>query len=363
MQIISGIQPKPVRGVIYGPEGVGKSTLAASFPAPIFIDVEGGTARMDVQRTPRPTTWAEFRQTINWFAKNPHPYQTLVIDTADWAEALSIKQVIGQNGAKALGFGSDGKKDFGASYNQLADLWMDLLTQLDADFIDAMKMHVVFLAHSTTKKFELPEEEGEFDRYKLDLEKKVEAALKGWCDLMLFVNYRTIVHVETGTDGRVRKAKGTGGTRRIMYSQHCAAFDAKNRDGLPAEMDLGFAPIAKCFCPLSTAPAPAPAAVPAPVEQEEIPNDPVPCPPARPLSEAPVLSQQHIALRKLMEGAGVTWPQVSKAVADRRKARGQGLLYPEDTPFENIPVDLIDKLFIPHWANILGAVQTSGAAA
>lgn len=362
MQIISGIQPKPVRGVIYGPEGVGKSTLAAAFPAPVFIDVEGGTARLDVQRTPRPTTWAELRQQINWFAKNPHPYQTIVIDTADWAEALSIKQVIGQNGSKALGFGSDGKKDFGASYNQLADLWMDLLTQIDADFIEPMKMHVVFLAHSTTKKFELPEEEGEFDRYKLDLEKKVEAALKGWCDLMLFVNYRTIVNVETGSDGKVRRAKGTGGTRRIMYSQHCAAFDAKNRDGLPAEMDLGFAPIAKCFCQLGARTTPVSAPLPAAVVAPVVTPAPAPAPaPAAPAS-APAMTQQHVALRRLMEAAGVTWPQVSKAVADRRKERGQGLLYPEDTPFENIPTDLIDKLFIPHWENILGAVQSTNAA-
>ena len=41
--------------VIYGPEGIGKSTLAARFPQPLFIDTEGSTKELDVARLPAPT--------------------------------------------------------------------------------------------------------------------------------------------------------------------------------------------------------------------------------------------------------------------------------------------------------------------
>ena len=54
MNITSGIIPKAQKIVLYGPEGIGKSTLASRFPNPLFIDTEGSTARLDVRRMDRP---------------------------------------------------------------------------------------------------------------------------------------------------------------------------------------------------------------------------------------------------------------------------------------------------------------------
>lgn len=50
MKIIRGKIPGAKKVVIYGPEGIGKSTFAACFPAPVFIDTEGSTKDMDVDR-------------------------------------------------------------------------------------------------------------------------------------------------------------------------------------------------------------------------------------------------------------------------------------------------------------------------
>lgn len=55
--ITSGTIAAPVKTVLYGPEGIGKSTFAAQFPAPVFIDTEGGTKRLNVARLPAPTSW------------------------------------------------------------------------------------------------------------------------------------------------------------------------------------------------------------------------------------------------------------------------------------------------------------------
>lgn len=343
MQIIKGKQLKPVKGLIYGPEGVGKSSLAAQFPAPLFIDVEGGTSRLEVARTPRPTSFAHFKQMVGDIVRDQMGYQTLVIDTADWLEKLAVKQVCAQNGFAGMG----GNNDYGKSYNELAGMWSDLLTQLEADLIETGKMHVVFLAHSTTKKFELPEEDGQFDRYQLDLEKKVAPLLKAWCDLMLFVNYRTIVVV----DEKAKTAKGQGGTRRMMFAEHTAAFDAKNRDGLPREMDLGFAPINHCFVGLSAKVPNAPTAVATPAAAPIAATEPM-----KPTEAGPVLQPQHVALQQLLAGAGVTYEQLNAVLAARGK-------YPENTPLANIDPAFIEGYINPHWAKVLEMINSAAAAA
>lgn len=338
MQIITGKQPKPLKVLVYGPEGVGKSSLAKDFPKPVFIDVEGGTSRLDVARTPRPNTWAEFIRILTDLAKDTMGFETIVVDTADWAEKLAIKQVCAENGYKAMG----GNNDYGASYNHLAALWSSLLNQLEADFIETGKANVVFLAHSTTKKFELPEEEGQFDRYQLDLEKKVAPLLKAWSDMILFVNYKTIVNI----DEKAKTAKGAGGTRRVMFAEHTAAFDAKNRDGLPREMDLSFASLAKCFHVTKAAPVPVP--MPAPT--------PTPAPEPASTTEVPALSPQHRAFQKLLETSGVTYSDVLGVLVAKRR-------YPEGTPMENIDPQFIDGFICPHWEKILDAIKGGTKAA
>jgi nicotinamide riboside kinase len=87
MKIVKGKQTKPQRVVIYGVESVGKSTFAANFPAPLFLDVEGGTAHLD-------TTRAEIGSAVELdealAACKGNEYQTIIIDSADWAERLVL---------------------------------------------------------------------------------------------------------------------------------------------------------------------------------------------------------------------------------------------------------------------------------
>ena len=88
--ITTGVLDSPVKTVLYGPEGIGKSTFASHFPAPVFIDTEGGTKRLNVARLPQPTSWAMLLDEVNEVRKGSIPCGTLVIDTADWAERLAI---------------------------------------------------------------------------------------------------------------------------------------------------------------------------------------------------------------------------------------------------------------------------------
>ena len=83
LNIITGVIIRALKIIIYGVEGVGKSTLAAQFPDPLFIDVEGGTSQMNVRRIQRPATWEELLSLIIEVAKTPGICKTLVLDTLD----------------------------------------------------------------------------------------------------------------------------------------------------------------------------------------------------------------------------------------------------------------------------------------
>lgn len=345
MEITRGKIQKPTKAVFYGPEGIGKSSLAAKLPNPVFTDVEGGTSRLDVARTPRPTSWAHFQQIVADMTKDSQGFQTWVIDTADWLEKLAIVQTCSELNISSLGGAQKGNKDaaWGASYNHLSGMWNGMLTQLEADFVDTGRMHIVFLAHSTTRKFELPEEEGAFDRYELAMEKKTGKSLREWADLLLFLNYQTVVNVTKEAKGNMpAQGKAQGGSRRMMFTEHAAAFDAKNRDGLPRVLDLDATNIMPAFLGVSaTQQRPVTPAVPA------VAPKPAAQPPA-----APGLKQQHRAMQKLMADAGVTYEEVMTVVRSKKS----GSIYPEGTPIENVDPAFIDGFINPHWERIKGAI-------
>ena len=101
-EITSGTIAAPVKTVLYGPEGIGKSTFAAQFPAPVFIDTEGGTKRLNVARLPAPTSWAMLLDEVAEVSRGSVPCGTLVIDTADWAERLCITAVCARAKVKGI---------------------------------------------------------------------------------------------------------------------------------------------------------------------------------------------------------------------------------------------------------------------
>ena len=98
--VTTGIQNAPVKTVLYGPEGIGKSTFASYFPDPVFIDTEGGTKRLNVKRLPQPTSWTMLLDEVAEVRKGSVPCGTLVIDTADWAERLCIQAVCQSQGER-----------------------------------------------------------------------------------------------------------------------------------------------------------------------------------------------------------------------------------------------------------------------
>lgn len=234
MKIISGTIQRPVKLVIYGPEGIGKSTLASHAPNPLYIDTEGGTAHLNVRRVEKPKNWEELLNDIREISLSPTICGTLILDTADWAEQLCTDSVCSRNGKSSIeDFG------YGKGYTLLAEEWQKLLHALDG-VINA-GINVILTAHAKMRKFEQPDETGSYDRWEMKLSKQIAPLVKEWCDALLFLNYKT--YVVADKDG---KKKAQGG-KRVIYASHHPCWDAKNRHGLPDEMDMDYQKIAALF--------------------------------------------------------------------------------------------------------------------
>src|SRR4051812_24717702 len=90
---------KPVRAVVYGTEGVGKSTLLARAPRPIVIGAEDGTSQLEVARFPEPESWEDILEAVRVLTDEPHEFQSVGFDTLDWMEPLCWRRVA-QDGGK-----------------------------------------------------------------------------------------------------------------------------------------------------------------------------------------------------------------------------------------------------------------------
>lgn len=372
MQITRGKRARAQKVVVYGPEGIGKSTFAAQFPEPLFIDTEGSTDNMDVARMDKPTSYTMLKNQIAWVKANPTVCKTLVIDTIDWAESLVIADVCAQHGKKGI-------EDFGwgNGYTYTKEEMGRLLNQL-GELVD-LGINVVLTAHAQMRKFEQPDEMGSYDRWELKLGKKTSSQtaplVKEWADMVLFANYKTVVM--TADNG---KKKATGG-QRVLYTQHHPAWDAKNRHGLPEEMPFDYAGIAHIFNqapaqpqpqpasqPQQTAPEPAPqvtaqeqtsTAEPAPQVQPQSQETPQqatqayesltqPAPERQPYQEPNLALPQ--ALRDLMIQNQVTELEVKKAVAQKG-------YYPEDTPVIMYDPGFIDGVLIGAWDQVFTMIK------
>lgn len=232
MDIIRGKIQKATKTVIYGPEGIGKSTLASRFPDPVFIDTEGSTGRMDVARFPAPTSWAMLLQEVQEVIRNPSLCRTLIIDTADWAEKLCTEALCAERNVSGIeDFG------YGRGYTYLKESFGKLLNLL-SEVIDK-GVNVVITAHAIMRKFEQPDEMGAYDRWELKLSKQCAPLIKEWADMILFCNYKTIV-VNVDNKGAQKGTNKAQGGKRVMYTAHHPCWDAKNRDGLPEELPMDY---------------------------------------------------------------------------------------------------------------------------
>jgi hypothetical protein len=221
---------KPPRLVLYGVPGVGKTTLAASAPKPIFIPVEDGLCDLKVDAFPQPKSFSAVTDCMSSLLNETHDYKTVVLDCADALEPLVWEKVCADGGKPTISdFG------YGKGYDQAAGEWRNLLKGFDA--LRDNGMIVIMLAHSTIVRFESPDSDG-YDRWNLRLHKKASAIVSDWADAILFANHETNV-VSTSTD----RKRGVSTGKRVIHTTERAAWSAKNRYSMPDTMPLAWSSI------------------------------------------------------------------------------------------------------------------------
>jgi hypothetical protein len=374
MEIIRGKIPHAKKFVIYGPEGIGKSTFASKFPDPVFIDTEGSTKEMDVARFKSPTSWSMVLEQIRYVRDNNLAVcKTLVVDTIDWAEAMCIEHVCKlhqKDGLESFGYGNGYvyvREEFGRFLNLLEE-------------VVEKGVNVVLTAHAQMRKFEQPDEMGAYDRWELKLGKKTSSQtsplVKEWSDALLFANYKTL---SVAADDKGKKHKAQGG-RRVMYTMHHPCWDAKNRYGLPEECEFDYAVIKAIIEPGSAVqPAPVKQKTPPPTMEHPAETSKPAAPAARgkdPQKTAATPGKQMTlpldppdqAVPQEAKAEPLVNPKIPKNLRDLMEvnyvdewdiqnvvsARGY---FPADMPVWDYPPDFIEGVLVGAWPQVFAMIK------
>lgn len=220
--VASGPVAGAERIVIYGPGGIGKSTLASLAPKPVILDVEAGTRKIDVPRIEGLVTMQDLRDCLR--APILHDFETIVIDSATKVEELAVAHAIAtipheKPGTKITSVESWG---FGKGYQHVYDVFLLFLQDLDTHI--RAGRNVILIAHDCTA--DVPNPTGEdFIRYepRLQAPKSGKASIRNrvveWADFVLWLGY----------DVSVDEGKGKGGGTRTIYPNELPDHIAKSR--------------------------------------------------------------------------------------------------------------------------------------
>lgn len=236
----------PNRYGFYAGVGFGKTSFAAYTPAPVFLMTRGETGLEkliessqvpETAHLPEIQTWEDLLAAIKLLRNEEHGYKTLVLDTANGAERLMHEFVCDRD------FGGDwgerGFMGYARGYDVALSEWRMLLNALD-DLRQQRGMSIFFLLHARIKTFKNPAG-ADYDRYAPEMHDKTWALTRGWLDCILFGNFEVAVRGQNGKAADpTRKGKVADVASRILYTNSDnPTFEAKNRLGLPAEIEMG----------------------------------------------------------------------------------------------------------------------------
>ena len=219
---------KPYRLLVYGVEGVGKSTFAANAEKPIFISAEGGTDRIKkkggVDEMENIKSWDDVLRAVDELTNDTHGFKTVVLDSADWLEGLAHEKILaGQS--KTITTVDGG---YGSGYRKTQNMFQELVKKL-SHLRDKKHMNVIFVAHAHVRPVKDPTLP-EHDQFEIKLHEMPSSIIREWVDGVFFVRFKMFVQAESG------RAFSDG--TRALYTVRDAGYQAKNRFDMPPEFEF-----------------------------------------------------------------------------------------------------------------------------
>ncbi len=236
--IQSGKEAKPPRIMLYGSEGIGKSTFGAKAPRAIFIQTEDGLSEIECSKFPLAKTLADVYSALSALQQEKHEFQTVVVDSLDWAERLIFDEVCREFGVKSVEKADGG---YARGYVHALTYWQKIINALEL-LRNEKGMACILIAHAKIERFEDPESSA-YDRYSPRLHRHACALISEWVDAVLFATRRFRTQKEDAGFNRERTIAapvGADGGERIIRTLGGPACVAKNRFNLPAELPLSW---------------------------------------------------------------------------------------------------------------------------
>lgn len=240
LEAVSVPRGRPVVATIIGDAGLGKTSLAATFPSPVFIRAEDGMQSIPEDRRPvafpRLSSVDDLWEQLAALIKEDHDYKTVVIDSVTALEVMFVEHVMETDPKPPKGI-QQAHGGYGAGRDMVSSLHRRV--RKAAERLVEIGINVVFLAHADTVRIEPPDAEP-YTKFSMRLHEKSMQPYIDNVDLVGFLRLETYVK----GDGDRKKAISDG-TRQLVC--HAVASNvSKNRFGItdPLEVKLGENPLA-----------------------------------------------------------------------------------------------------------------------
>lgn len=215
---------------ITGDSGMGKTSLASTFPKPIFIRAEDGM--QSIPEAIRPDAFPIIKEVddlwnqLKALIHEDHEYKTVVIDSITAIERMFIQYVVDNDPKKPKSINS-AMGGYGAGLSAVASMHQRI--RKASQFLLDKGINVVFIGHADTETIELPDQDP-YTKYSLRLGKKSVAPYVDDVDLVGFLKLETF----TTGDGERKKAISDG--TRVLVTYATAANVSKNRFGIEEDL-------------------------------------------------------------------------------------------------------------------------------
>lgn len=236
MSLIDKIKKPDARPPIMtlcGDAGTGKSSLAATFPKPVFIRAEDGVGRIS-RNVETPDAFPAVKTANDVFDQllalinEDHDYRTVVIDSVTALDVLFTEQIIKESGKSNIVQAYGG---YGAGYAALVNMHGRI--RKAAGILNERKnMAVVFIAHADLEEVQLPDVE-DYARYTIAMYRKAKTH---YIDNVDFVGYVRLKAFLSGDDGERKRVRDTGDRELVCHAT--ASSVSKNGYGITEALDF-----------------------------------------------------------------------------------------------------------------------------